>query len=277
MSASTQPGAGLGLKAEHYAQALSCDARGLWFEVHPENYMVGGPRLDWLERIAERHPLSLHGVSLSLAADAAPDEAHLLHLRGLVERVQPVLISEHLAWSAWRGQYLPDLLPFPRSHAALARITENIQRTQQALGRRIAIENPSHYLHLDGHDWDEIDFLTELALRTGCGLLLDINNVHVSAHNLGFDARRYLDRFPAAAILEIHLAGHSHDESGALLIDSHDAPIDESVWALYQHLIQRIGPRPTLIERDDHIPAFDDLLAERDVAQAILNLAEVPA
>ena len=277
MNASTQPGAGLGLKAEHYAQALSCDARGLWFEVHPENYMVGGPRLAWLERIAEQHPLSLHGVSLSLAADAAPDEAHLLRLRGLVERVQPVLISEHLAWSAWRGQYLPDLLPFPRSHAALARITENIQRTQQALGRRIAIENPSHYLHLDGHDWDEIDFLTELALRTGCGLLLDINNVHVSAHNLGFDARRYLDRFPAAAILEIHLAGHSHDESSALLIDSHDAPIDESVWALYQHLIQRIGPRPTLIERDDHTPAFGDLLAERDIAQAILNLAEVPA
>ncbi|MFV3370610.1 DUF692 domain-containing protein [Pseudomonas sp. NY15435] len=277
MNTSTQLGAGLGLKAEHYAQALSCDARGLWFEVHPENYMVGGPRLAWLERIAERHPLSLHGVSLSLAADTAPNEAHLLRLRELVERVQPMLISEHLAWSAWRGQYLPDLLPFPRSHAALARITENIQRTQQALGRRIAIENPSHYLHLDGHDWDEIDFLTELALRTGCGLLLDINNVHVSAHNLGFDARRYLDRFPAAAILEIHLAGHSHDESGALLIDSHDAPIDESVWALYQHLIQRIGPRPTLIERDDHIPAFSDLLAERDIAQAILNLAEVPA
>lgn len=277
MNASTQPGAGLGLKAEHFAQALGCDARGLWFEVHPENYMVGGPRLAWLERIAERHPLSLHGVSLSLAADTAPDETHLLRLRKLVEQVQPVLISEHLAWSTWRGQYLPDLLPFPRSHAALARITENIQRTQQALGRRIALENPSHYLHLDGHDWDEIDFLTELALRTGCGLLLDINNVHVSAHNLGFDARRYLDRFPAAAILEIHLAGHSHDDSGALLIDSHDAPIDEPVWALYQHLIQRIGPRPTLIERDDHLPAFSELLAEREVAQAILNLAEVPA
>ena len=275
MNASTQPGAGLGLKAEHYTQALACDTAGLWFEVHPENYMVGGPRLAWLERIAERHPLSLHGVSLSLAADAAPDEAHLLRLRSLVERVQPLLISEHLAWSSWRGQYLPDLLPFPRSHAALARIADNIQRTQQALGRRIALENPSHYVQLDGHDWDEIDFLTELALRTGCGLLLDINNVHVSAHNLGFDARRYLDRFPAAAILEIHLAGHSRDESGDLLIDSHDAPIAEPVWALYQHLIQRIGPRPTLIERDDHLPAFGDLLAEREIAQAILNLAQV--
>ncbi|WP_444439328.1 MNIO family bufferin maturase [Pseudomonas sp. A6] len=277
MNATHEPGAGLGLKAEHYAQALECDAEGLWFEVHPENYMVGGPRCAWLERIGERHPLSLHGVSLSLAADALPDAAHLQRLRALAERVQPVLISEHLAWSTWRGQYLPDLLPFPRSHAALARIAENIQRTQDALGRRIAIENPSHYLRLDGHDWDEIDFLTELALRTGCGLLLDVNNVHVSAHNLGFDAAHYLDRFPAAAILEIHLAGHSHDEGGELLIDSHDAAIAEPVWALYQRLIQRIGPRPTLIERDDHIPAFGELLGERDVAQAILNLAQVPA
>ncbi|MFZ5956341.1 DUF692 domain-containing protein [Pseudomonas knackmussii] len=275
MNASTRLGAGLGLKAEHYAEALACTAQGLWFEVHPENYMVGGPRLAWLERIAERHPLSLHGVSLSLAADAPPDEAHLQRLRTLVERVQPTLVSEHLAWSTWRGQYLPDLLPFPRSHAALARIAENIQRTQEALGRRIAIENPSHYLRLDGHDWDEIEFLSELAKRTGCGLLLDVNNVHVSAHNLGFDAERYLDRFPAAAILEIHLAGHSHDEGGELLIDSHDAPIAEPVWALYEHLIQRIGPRPTLIERDDHIPAFGELLAERGLAQAILNLAEI--
>ena len=275
MNASTRLGAGLGLKAEHYADAFACNAQGLWFEVHPENYMVGGPRLAWLERIAERHPLSLHGVSLSLAADAPPDEAHLQRLRTLVEHVQPALVSEHLAWSTWRGQYLPDLLPFPRSHAALARIAENIQRTQEALGRRIAIENPSHYLRLDGHDWDEIEFLAELSQRSGCGLLLDVNNVHVSAHNLGFDAKRYLDRFPAAAILEIHLAGHSHDEGGELLIDSHDAPIAEAVWALYEHLVQRIGPRPTLIERDDHIPAFGELLAERGLAQAILNLAEV--
>ncbi|MCP1646948.1 MNIO family bufferin maturase [Pseudomonas nitroreducens] len=277
MNAHTRLGAGLGLKAEHYADALACTAQGLWFEVHPENYMVGGPRLAWLQRIAERHPLTLHGVSLSLAADSAPDPAHLHQLRALVERVQPELISEHLAWSTWRGQYLPDLLPFPRSHAALARIAENIQRTQEALGRRIAIENPSHYVRLEGHDWGEIEFLTELALRTGCGLLLDINNVHVSAHNLGFGAHDYLAGFPAAAILEIHLAGHSHDAGGELLIDSHDAPIAEPVWALYQRLIQRIGPRPTLIERDDHLPAFADLLAERDIAQATLNLAEVTA
>ncbi|PWB34156.1 DUF692 domain-containing protein [Pseudomonas sp. SDI] len=267
-------GAGLGLKAEHYAQALACDAVGLWFEVHPENYMVGGPRLAWLERMAECHPLSLHGVALSLAADREPDSAHLQRLRALIERVQPVLVSEHLAWSSWRGQYHPDLLPFPRSNQALRRITDNIQRTQEALGRCIAIENPSHYLQLDGHDWDEIEFLGELTRRTGCRLLLDVNNVHVSAHNLGFSATDYLDRFPAAAISEVHLAGHSHDDQGALLIDSHDSAIAEPVWALYRHLIARVGPRPTLIERDGNLPAFTDLLAERAIAQVTLEPPE---
>lgn len=273
MSQYNRMGAGLGLKAEHYAEAWACDADGLWFEVHPENYMVGGPRRIWLERMAERHPLSLHGVSLSLAADAQPDANHLRRLRALVDRVDPALVSEHLAWSAWRGHYHPDLLPFPRTNEALTRIADNIQRTQDALGRSIAVENPSHYLHLEGHDWEEIEFLTELTCRTGCSLLLDVNNVHVSAHNLGFSAAAYLERVPAEAIVEIHLAGHSHDEASTLLIDSHDAAIAEPVWALYGQLIQRIGPRPTLIERDEHIPAFSELLAEREIAQATLNLA----
>lgn len=266
-------GAGLGLKAEHYTDALPCQASGLWFEVHPENYMVGGPRRAWLQRFAERHPLSLHGVALSLAADAAPDAAHLQRLRALVDEVQPTLVSEHLAWSTWRGLYHPDLLPFPRSNEALARISDNISRTQDALGRCIALENPSHYLRLEGHDWDEIGFLNELVHRTGCSLLLDVNNVYVSAHNLGFSAAAYLERFPAAAISEIHLAGHSHDSEGSLLIDSHDAAITAPVWALYQQLIARIGPRPTLVERDGNLPAFDELLAERDTAQALLDQA----
>ena len=163
-------GAGLGLKPEHYADACACVADGLWFEVHPENYMVGGgPRLDWLEAIGARHPLSLHGVSLSLAADCAPDEPHLQRLKALAERVRPALISEHLAWSSWRGNYHPDLLPFPRTTAALRRIAANIERTQEVLGQRIAIENPSHYLGFEQHEWDEIDFLAELSQRTGCG------------------------------------------------------------------------------------------------------------
>ncbi|XXE66946.1 DUF692 domain-containing protein [Pseudomonas sp. R1-7] len=267
-------GAGLGLKPNHYPDALDCTAEGLWFEVHPENYMVeGGPRLAWLEAIGSQHPLSLHGVSLSLAADCPPDESHLKRFKALIDRVQPALISEHLAWSAWRGQYHPDLLPFPRTVEALQRIASNIQRTQEALGRSIAIENPTHYLSLPGHEFSEIEFLTELSIRTGCGLLLDINNVHISAHNLGFDASSYLDAFPAKAIMEIHLAGHAVDPGNTqLLIDTHDAPIAEDVWLLYRRVIERIGMRPTLIERDDNIPGFDVLLAERARAQMLLNI-----
>jgi uncharacterized protein (UPF0276 family) len=190
----------------------------------------------------------------------------------LADRVQPALVSEHLAWSTWRGQYHPDLLPFPRSHEALQRIVDNIDCTQNILGRRIAIENPTHYLKLDGHDWSELDFLTALSDRTGCGLLLDVNNVFISAHNQGFNAAHYLDCFPAHAVMEIHLAGHTPDPGDSrLLIDSHDSPVSESVWSLYQRLIKRIGPRPTLIERDDQIPAFDELMIERNRAQSVLD------
>ncbi|MFM0597915.1 MNIO family bufferin maturase [Paraburkholderia dilworthii] len=277
MKTLTHMGAGLGLKPDHYAQAHDCNAEGLWFEVHPENYMVdGGPRLAWLDAIRSRHPLSLHGVSLSLAADRAPDAVHLQRLRALADRVEPTLVSEHLAWSTWRGAYHPDLLPFPRTREALVRIADNIARTQDALARRIAIENPTHYLQLDGHEMDELTFLGELCRTTGCGLLLDVNNVYISAHNLGFDAASYLDAVPADAVMEIHLAGHSRDAHGAttLLIDSHDAPIADDVWSLYGHLIERIGARPTLIERDDHIPPFDALLTERAIAQRLLASTE---
>lgn len=271
--------AGLGLKPQHFDAALDCSSAGLWFEVHPENYMVaGGPRLAWLEAIRSTHPVSLHGVALSLAADAEPDAAHLRRLAELTRRFEPALVSEHLAWSTWRGAYHPDLLPFPRTTEALMRIADNITRTQDVLQRRIAIENPSHYLKLDGHEWSETDFLSELVRRSGCGLLLDVNNVHVSAHNMAYSAQDYIDAFPGEAIMEIHLAGHSLDPKlgTALLVDSHDAPVSPAVWALYERLIRRIGSRPTLIERDDNLPAFDALLAERDQAAAVLlgTLAE---
>ncbi len=272
--------AGLSLKPEYYEEAENCSADGLWFEVHPENYMVaGGPRLAWLESIRARHPISLHGVALSLAADAEPDASHLQRLARLVERFEPALVSEHLAWSTWRGAYHPDLLPFPRTRQALARIVANIGRTQDTLQRRIAIENPSHYLHIEGHEFSEIEFLAELARRTGCSLLLDVNNVYVSATNVGFDAASYLAEFPAALISEIHLAGHTADPAlgAALLIDSHDAPVDAAVWALYEHLVACVGPRPTLIERDGNLPAFDELLAERARASRILGAPPVPA
>ncbi len=268
------PSAGLGLKPAHYAEALAAPADGLWFEVHPENYMVeGGPRLRWLQAIRARHPVALHGVALSLAADTAPDEAHLARLAAHVRRIEPAIVSEHLAWSAWRGAYYPDLFPFPRTGEALARICANVGRAQDALGRRIAIENPSHYLRMEDHAWDEVDFLAELARRTGCGLLLDVNNVFVSARNLGSSAEAYLDAFPGADVMEIHLAGHSADPvlGQALLVDSHDAPVAPEVWALYERLVARIGPRPTLIERDGNIPAFADLMAERNRAQSVLR------
>lgn len=268
--------AGLGLKPQHYDEALASDAEGLWFEVHPENYMAdGGPRLRRLEAIRAKRPLSLHGVGLSLAADADPDPGHLVALKALVDRFEPFVVSEHLAWSAWRGVHQPDLLPFPRTQAALDRIAANIGRTQDVLGRTILVENPSLYLPLTGHDYDETDFLAELTRRTGCGLLVDVNNVFVSASNLGYAAEPYLDALPGEAVGEIHLAGHGADEGGSsLLIDTHGAPVAEAVWALYRRLIDRIGPRPTLIERDDDIPAFKALMAERDRAHGVLTERE---
>ncbi|MEO5843578.1 MAG: DUF692 domain-containing protein [Caldimonas sp.] len=269
--------AGLGLKAEHYDAALDCRAIGMWFEVHAENYMVeGGPRLAWLDAIRDRHPVSLHGVSLSLASSAPPNAATLAALAKLVVRIEPALVSEHLAWSRFAGTSFPDLLPFPRTQEALECIVANVGRVQDGIGRSIALENPSHYLALEGHDWGEIDFLDEIARRSGCTLLLDVNNVQVGAHNLGYDATAYLDAFPAGRVSEVHLAGHRHDPAlgAALLIDSHDAPVAEAVWALYEHFVARAGARPTLIERDAELPSFAELKQERDRAHGVLEQEE---
>lgn len=268
------PTAGLGLKAQHYDDALASTAVGLWFEVHPENYMVaGGPRLAWLEAIRRDKPLSLHGVGLSLAADEAPDVFHLARLKALADRYEPFMMSEHLAWSQRGASYRPDLLPFPRSRRMLNRVIENVSRAQDALGRRLLIENPSLYLDLLGHEMSEPEFLNELVAATGCGLLLDINNVHISANNLKTSATAYLDALAPDAIGEIHLAGHTPDEhwGEALLIDTHAVPVSEVVWNLYVRTIARIGTRPTLIERDDDIPPFADLIVERDRADGLLR------
>ena len=267
--------AGLGLKPEHFEPGLQARAPGLWFEVHAENYLVaGGPRLAWLDAIRAQHPLSLHGVSLSLAGEEPLDAVHLEALAALVRRVQPALVSEHLAWSRAGGHYLPDLLPFERTGATLHRLCARIDQAQEALGRPIAVENPSHYLAMP-HEWDEVDFLAALAERTGCTLLLDLNNVHVSANNLGYDASAWLDRLPARLVSQLHLAGHSTDpELGAtLLVDSHDAPVAPAVWRLFERFVQRAGARPTLIERDGNLPAFEELMSERDQAQAVLAAA----
>ncbi|QWT19085.1 DUF692 domain-containing protein [Bacillus sp. NP157] len=263
--------AGLGFKPQHADAVLDRRWPGLWLEIHPENYMVdGGPRLALLDALAAAYPLSLHGVSLSLAADAPPDPRQLQRLRDMVDRVEPVLVSEHLAWSTRGGRYLPDLLPFPRTHEALQRVADNVGRTQDALGRAIAVENPSHYMPIDGSTYSEGDFIGELVKRSGCGLLLDVNNVHVSARNLGMDAHEWIDALPLHAVHEIHLAGHSVDDSG-LLIDSHDQPVGADAWNLYAYVLARTGPRPTLIERDGAVPAFEVLHAERARAQAMLD------
>jgi len=266
--------AGLGFKTEHLNEALAAQAQGLWFEVHAENYMVeGGPRLSALDALAERFPISLHGVGLSLASVEPPDAAHLRRLRRLVDRIGPWAVSDHLAWQKWNGAHHADFLPFPRTEEALAVTSANVSRVQEALGRSIMVENPSLYLDLPGHDLSEADFLTDLARRTGCRLLVDVNNVFVSASNLGFSARARLEAIPAELIGEVHLAGHSPDADpdSPLLIDSHDAPVAAPVWALFRGLIDRIGARPTLIERDDKIPSFAALLEERETAHAVLT------
>ena len=263
------PAAGLGFKPQHFHEAVASPAADLWFEVHAENYMVaGGPRLAMLETLRHERPLSLHGVGMSLAGAADPDPDHLNALKRLVDRFEPALVSEHLAWSRLDGRCFPDLLPVPRTNEVLARCAANIGRVQDALGRQILIENPTHYLALRDHSWSETSFLAELARRSGCGLLIDVNNVAVGAHNLGYDPVAWLDEIPAKHIGEIHLAGHSLDAEGTLLIDSHDEPVSEPVWDLHAKLVDRIGPRPTLIERDGNVPSFAELMAERSRAQA---------
>jgi uncharacterized protein (UPF0276 family) len=208
---------------------------------------------------------------MSLAGAAPPDPDHLAALKTLVDRFEPELVSEHLAWSRLDGRCFPDLLPVPRTNEVLARCAANIGRVQDALGRQILIENPTHYLALRDHSWSETSFLAELARRSGCGLLIDVNNVAVGAHNLDYDAAAWLEAIPADHVGEIHLAGHSIDAEGTLLIDSHDEPVSERVWDLYGQLIDRIGRRPTLIERDGNLPPFAELMRERNRAQRTLG------
>jgi uncharacterized protein len=272
-----RPTAGIGFKPVHFEEAVACPAVGLWFEVHAENYMVpGGPRLDMLEALRAERPLSLHGVGLSLGGAETTDPAHLRRMRKLIDRFEPFLVSEHLAWSRIGETCLPDLLPFPRTNEALRCIIRNIDQTQQALGRRILIENPSHYILLPGHEWDEPAFLRGLVRRTGCGLLIDVNNIWVSANNLGFSASSYIAALPFEAIEEIHIAGHRPDPAygNKLLIDSHDAPVAEPVWELLAELLSRKRDAPVLLERDGDVPPFSELLAERSRAARLLSAAK---
>jgi len=267
--------AGTSFKHEHLNAILAESPQAGFFEVHAENYMgAGGPPHQALERVRSDHPVSLHGVCMSIGGPQRLDRAHLARFRALVERYEPALVSEHLAWSTHETTYFNDLLPLPYTPATLAQVCEHIDEVQDAIGRPILIENPSTYVAFASSTMSETDFIRAIACRTGCGLLLDVNNVFVSATNHGYAALDYLADFPLAEVGEIHLAGHaeqSDDEGERLLIDSHDGPVADAVWKLYEIVVSRCGPIPTVIEWDSRIPAWPILRAEAAAAQAILD------
>ncbi|MCB2022972.1 MAG: DUF692 domain-containing protein [Burkholderiaceae bacterium] len=267
--------AGVGLKPEHFRDVLAARPDIGFFEVHAENYMVdGGPFHHFLGRIREHYPLSLHGVGLSIGGEDPLDEAHLDRLAALIARYEPASFSEHLAWSSHGEAFLNDLLPLPFDRATLDRVCDHIDRVQERLQRRMLLENPSTYLEFEASTMSEAQFLREVLQRTGCGLLLDVNNAYVSCTNHGRDALAYIDALPLDAVGEIHLAGFARDQDAAgapLLIDSHGTPVDELVWHLYAGVIARLGEVPTLIERDNDVPSLATLLAEAHRAEDVMT------
>lgn len=269
--------AGVGFKAQHYGDILATPGPVGWLEVHAENYMgAGGRPLAQLRALAERFPISVHGVGLSIGGEAPLDPDHLARLKHLIDWLHPAGFSEHLAWSTHEGAFFNDLLPLPYTDATLARVARHIDQVQEALGRQMLLENPSTYLEFEESTWAETDFLAELVRRTGCGLLLDVNNVFVACTNRGADPRTYLDAFPLAAVGEIHLGGHDAqtDEHGApLLIDSHGTEIVDPVWQLYADTIAKTGPLATLVEWDNDVPDWPVLAAEAARATAVLTEA----
>ncbi|MFN0193923.1 MAG: DUF692 domain-containing protein [Aestuariivirga sp.] len=256
--------AGIGLRTPHMSEITEQRPSIGWLEVHAENYMNQGAAAAQLEKIRTDYALSVHGVGLSLGSARGIDPSHLARLKETCDRFQPAMVSEHVSWSVCGGIYLNDLLPVPFDDEALAVVAANISRTQDALKRPILIENLSTYVGFVRSTMTEPQFLTELVKRTGCGLLLDINNVYVSAHNAGFDAETYLDGLPGEAIGEIHLAGHAENQTpeGPILIDAHGSCVAPQVWSLYRRAIERFGRRPTLIEWDSDLPPLPVLLGE---------------
>jgi uncharacterized protein len=268
MSEPSIQGFGLGLRTEHYADFERRGTTVDWLEILSENYMVpGGRPLHHLDRIRADHPMVMHGVSMSIGGTDPLDLDYLRQLKALAERVQPAWLSDHLCWTGVNGRNLHDLLPLPMSEAALRHVAARLDEVQHRLDRRIAIENLSSYVRFAADEMREYEFVAELLQRTDAMLLLDVNNVYVSSVNHGFDARAYIDAMPAGRVVQIHLAGHSVQDG--FLVDTHDAPVCDAVWDLYRYTIARIGPRPTMIERDDHVPSLDELLAELDTARRI--------
>lgn len=267
--------AGTSLKHEHLLSIFAENTSRGFFEVHAENYMgAGGPPHDALTRIRRDYPVSLHGVCMSIGGPQPLDRTHLARFKALVDRYEPALVSEHLAWSTHSATYFNDLLPLPYTPATLARVADHIDQVQEVIGRPILLENPSTYVVFPESTMSETDFICKLAQRTGCGLLLDVNNVFVSATNHGYSTLNYLADFPLDHVGEIHLAGHAtqaDDEGDLLLIDSHDGPVANAVWILFEFVIGQCGPVPTLVEWDSAIPDWPILKAEAIAAQAILD------
>ena len=267
MSAPLQ-GFGLGLRTEHYRDFIDAKPAVDWLEVISENYMVpGGKPLAMLEAIRRDHPMVMHGVSLSIGSTDPLDLAYLRELKALARRIEPAWVSDHLCWTGVDHHNLHDLLPMPYTEAALDHLVGRVQQVQEALGRRLLLENVSSYVSYDEDAMTEWDFIAELAQRADCELLLDVNNVYVSSRNHGFDPRSFIDAIPRERVRQIHLAGH--EDHGTHLIDTHDHPVCDAVWALYAHAVRRFGAVPTMIERDDRIPPLPELLAELDHARAV--------
>ena len=269
----TRPG--IGYKPQHFADIMQDPGPVEWLEIHAENYMgAGGRPIAQLRHLAERFPISVHGVGLSIGGEGDLDADHLARLKHLIDWLNPTSFSEHLAWSTHDTAFLNDLLPLPYTQATLVRVAQHIDQVQETLGRQMLLENPSTYLAFAETEMDEIEFLTELTRRTGCGLLLDVNNVFVSATNQDLDATAYIDRFPLPQVGEIHLGGHDEDadDHGApLLIDSHGKPVVDPVWALYAHTLARGGAKPTLIEWDNDVPDWPVLADEARRAAQVLD------
>jgi uncharacterized protein len=272
--------AGIGLRFQHHQAVLDVDPDIAWMEVHTENYMGGGTPLRYLDAVRREYPISLHGVGLSLGSADGLDVAHLERIRRVAERIEPVLMSEHIAWSVTDGHYLADLLPLPMTEESLTVVCRHVDQVQSHMKRRILVENPSTYLRFRHSTIPEWEFMGAVAERTGCGILCDVNNIYVSAHNHGWDASAYLAALPPAAVGEIHLAGHSVrslDDGRSLRIDDHGSRVIAEVWALYREALARFGPVPTLVEWDNDVPPLDVLLAEAEHAGALLALAEQEA
>jgi uncharacterized protein (UPF0276 family) len=264
--------AGIGLRAPHLA-AIDRERPALGLlEIHAENYLSPSPSFAAMERVRADYRFSIHAVGLSLGAVDGLDAAHLARMAALVTRLQPDLVSDHLSWSTNGGRYFNDLLPLPYTEEALEVVARNVDQLQESLGRQVSIENPSCYLDFVHSTMSEPEFLSELVKRSGCGLLLDANNIHVTAHNLGLDPALWLDGLPAAAITEYHLAGHAVNaiEGGTVLIDDHGSPVGDPVWRVFARCVERFGPRPTVIEWDTDIPALPVLLDEARRASLVL-------